>query len=58
MSVHPDFDSLPKVKGQPHGNAWGLWGDEDELGSKSGTRLSHWLLLPHSMLWRLTMPQP
>lgn len=37
MSVYPDFDSLPKVAGQPQGCAWGLWGDEDELGSKSWT---------------------
>ena len=33
MSSIPDFDSLPPVKGQPQGNTWGFWGDEDELGS-------------------------
>jgi hypothetical protein len=30
----PDFDSLPEVPGQPQGNAWGLWGVEDQLGSE------------------------
>ncbi|KAK4949723.1 hypothetical protein LTR10_011565 [Elasticomyces elasticus] len=33
VSTYPDFDSLPKVEGQPHGSAWGLWGDDDELGT-------------------------
>ncbi|KAK6381525.1 hypothetical protein LTS17_004583 [Exophiala oligosperma] len=32
-SPYVDFDSLPKVEGQPHGNAWGLWGENDELGT-------------------------
>ena len=31
----PDFDSLPSVDGQPQGNAWGLWGKDDQLGSKT-----------------------
>lgn len=30
----PDFDSLPPVEGQPQGCAWGLWGEDDELGSQ------------------------
>lgn len=28
----PSFDSLPLRKDGPHGNAWGLFGDTDELG--------------------------
>jgi hypothetical protein len=34
MPAYPDFDSLPKVEGQPQGNAWGLWGENEELGSE------------------------
>ncbi|RSL63419.1 hypothetical protein CEP54_005257 [Fusarium duplospermum] len=33
MARYVDFDSLPKVEGQPQGCAWGLWGPEDELGT-------------------------
>ncbi|KAJ9625964.1 hypothetical protein H2204_010263 [Knufia peltigerae] len=29
----PDFDDLPKVEGQPQGNAWGLWGADDQIGT-------------------------
>lgn len=33
MSLNrPSFDSLPLRKDGPHGNAWGLFGDSDELG--------------------------
>ncbi|OAL37170.1 hypothetical protein AYO20_03648 [Fonsecaea nubica] len=32
MQSIPDFDSLPPVPGQPQGNAWGLWGEDDQLG--------------------------
>lgn len=32
MTKYPNFDSLPKVEGQPQGSAWGLWGQGDELG--------------------------
>lgn len=39
-SPYVDFDSLPKVEGQPHGNAWGLWGENDELGSESEAHFS------------------
>ena len=28
----PTFDELPQFKGHP-GCAWGLWGDDDELGT-------------------------
>ncbi|KAM0271947.1 hypothetical protein ACHAQH_008886 [Verticillium albo-atrum] len=28
----PSFDELPLDKSGPPGNAWGLWGDDDELG--------------------------
>jgi hypothetical protein len=32
MSPKPSFDSLPLRKDGPHGNAWGLFGDNDECG--------------------------
>lgn len=30
---YPPFDSLPIDKTGPRGNAWGLWGPEDQLGT-------------------------
>ncbi|KAF5687728.1 integral membrane protein PTH11 [Fusarium circinatum] len=30
---HPDFDELPLDKTGPRGNAWGLWGRDDQLGT-------------------------
>ncbi|KAL2848299.1 hypothetical protein BJX68DRAFT_276340 [Aspergillus pseudodeflectus] len=30
---YPSFDSLPVDKSGPRGNAWGLWGPEDQLGT-------------------------
>ncbi|QGI63900.1 hypothetical protein CEK27_007871 [Fusarium fujikuroi] len=30
---HPDFDQLPLDKTGPRGNAWGLWGKDDQLGT-------------------------
>ncbi|KAH7143648.1 hypothetical protein EDB81DRAFT_857124 [Dactylonectria macrodidyma] len=32
MPSKPSFDSLPLRKDGPHGNAWGLFGDDDECG--------------------------
>lgn len=29
----PAFEQLPLRKDGPHGNAWGRWGDQDELGT-------------------------
>lgn len=29
----PGFDELPLKKGDPRGSAWGLWGNDDELGT-------------------------
>ena len=29
----PDFDDLPAVDGMPHGCAWKVWGEGDELGT-------------------------
>ena len=29
----PTFDELPVKAGAPEGSAWGLWGDDDELGT-------------------------
>ncbi len=29
----PAFDDLPLRKGDPHHSAWGLYGDNDELGT-------------------------
>lgn len=28
-----DFEALPLDKSGPHGNAWGKWGPEDQLGT-------------------------
>ena len=28
-----DFSNLPVYKDGPHGNAWGLWGADDQLGT-------------------------
>ncbi|KIW29550.1 uncharacterized protein PV07_05362 [Cladophialophora immunda] len=33
MATIPSFDELPPVPGQPQGNAWGLWGEDDQLGA-------------------------
>ena len=33
LPQRPSFDSLPLAKNGPHGNAWGLFGAEDELGT-------------------------
>ncbi|KAK1992159.1 hypothetical protein LX36DRAFT_645208 [Colletotrichum falcatum] len=30
---YPTFEELPLVKTGPHGNAWGLWGPDDQLGT-------------------------
>ncbi|KAJ0414153.1 hypothetical protein BJY00DRAFT_321243 [Aspergillus carlsbadensis] len=30
---YPSFDSLPVDQNGPRGNAWGLWGPEDQLGT-------------------------
>lgn len=29
----PSFDALPLREGDPKASAWGLWGDNDELGT-------------------------
>lgn len=29
----PQFDELPLRQGDPKCSAWGLWGDDDELGT-------------------------
>lgn len=29
----PAFDALPLRQGDPKASAWGLWGDNDELGT-------------------------
>jgi hypothetical protein len=34
MSIpRPNFDELPLKQGDPKGSAWGLWGEDDELGT-------------------------
>jgi hypothetical protein len=34
MEQHlPSYDELPVKPHYPPGSAWGLWGDEDELGT-------------------------
>ena len=30
---HTHFDELPLDKNGPRGNAWGLWGPDDQLGT-------------------------
>lgn len=30
---YPKFSDLPLHKDGPHGNAWGLWGPDDQLGT-------------------------
>jgi hypothetical protein len=30
---YPKFSDLPLQKDGPHGNAWGLWGPDDQLGT-------------------------
>jgi len=30
---YPDLASLPIDKNGPRGNAWGLWGPDDQLGT-------------------------
>lgn len=30
---YPSFESLPLDPNGPHGNAWGLWGKDDQLGT-------------------------
>lgn len=32
-SEYPRFSDLPLQKDGPHGNAWGLWGSDDQLGT-------------------------
>jgi hypothetical protein len=32
-SEYPSFADLPLKKDGPHGNAWGLWGPEDQVGT-------------------------
>jgi len=32
-SQRPNFDALPLRSNDPKGSAWGLWGNEDELGT-------------------------
>ena len=30
---YPRFEDLPLQKNGPHGNAWGLWGPNDQIGT-------------------------
>lgn len=30
---YPDLKSLPVDRNGPHGNAWGVWGPDDQLGT-------------------------
>jgi hypothetical protein len=32
-SSRPKFDELPLRDGDPQASAWGLWGEDDELGT-------------------------
>lgn len=31
--VYPSFNDLPLKKDGPPGNAWGLWGSDDQIGT-------------------------
>jgi len=33
MADYPSFSDLPLQKDGPHGNAWGLWGPDDQVGT-------------------------
>lgn len=33
VSAIPDFDKIPAVPGMPHGYAWKVWGEGDQLGT-------------------------
>lgn len=33
LIMHPKFADLPVDKNGPHGNAWGLWGPDDQIGT-------------------------
>ena len=33
VPARPPFDQLPLQPQHPKGSSWGLWGDDDELGS-------------------------
>lgn len=33
LQSYPKFSDLPLQKDGPHGNAWGLWGPDDQLGT-------------------------
>lgn len=33
QKTYPIFDELPADKAGPRGNAWGLWGANDQLGT-------------------------
>jgi hypothetical protein len=32
-SEYPSFSDLPLQESGPHGNAWGLWGPDDQIGT-------------------------
>lgn len=33
FASRPQFESLPIGRNDPKASAWGLWGDQDELGT-------------------------
>lgn len=33
MNALPDYDELPVKPGKPPHSAWGLWGDDDQIGA-------------------------
>jgi hypothetical protein len=32
-SKYPTFGELPLQRNGPHGNAWGIWGPDDQIGT-------------------------
>ncbi|KAL5336411.1 hypothetical protein BJX70DRAFT_409930 [Aspergillus crustosus] len=42
ITPYPSFDSLPLDKNGPRGNAWGLWGPDDQIGTLN--LLTDWVM--------------
>lgn len=62
----PDYDELPVIEGKPRGSTWGLWGDDDEVGTVNmltAEHVKHGLASARegkvfSLNWDLELPNP
>ncbi len=62
----PTYDELPIKPGQPPASAWGLWGDDDEIGTinlLTPERVTEAAKLVHTgqvfaLSWELELPNP